>query len=101
MDLVYRGEVPVFEKYDEFLPEELVKKGLAYGILGIEEMKMRIAAGSAVNPFPCHVCKVLKAKVLIIMSLTFLHQLPILHSVQVGKMPVGNKLLFKPCYIYL
>ncbi len=42
MDLVYRGEVPVFEKYDEFLPEELVKKGFAYGILGIEEMKMRI-----------------------------------------------------------
>ena len=42
MDLVYRGEVPVFEKYDEFLPEELVKKGFAYGILGIEQMKMRI-----------------------------------------------------------
>ncbi len=42
MDLIYKGEVPLFEKYDEFLPEELVKKGFAYGILGIDEMKMRI-----------------------------------------------------------
>ena len=42
MDLVYPGEVPVFEKYDEFLPEVLVKKGFAYGILGISEMKERI-----------------------------------------------------------
>jgi ATP-dependent Lhr-like helicase len=42
MDLVYPGEVPLFEKYDEFLPEELVKKGFAHGILGIDEMKVRI-----------------------------------------------------------
>ncbi len=42
MELIYKNEVPLFEKYDEFLPEELVKKGFAYGILGIEEMKMRI-----------------------------------------------------------
>lgn len=42
MELVYPGEVPMFEKYDEFLPEELVKKGFAYGILGIDEMKARI-----------------------------------------------------------
>ena len=42
MELVYQGEVPLFEKYDEFLPEELVRKGFAYGILGIEEMKTRI-----------------------------------------------------------
>ena len=39
LDLVYKGEVPVFEKYDEYLPAELVKKGFAYGILGIDEMK--------------------------------------------------------------
>jgi len=26
MELIYKGEVPLFEKYDEFLPEELVKK---------------------------------------------------------------------------
>jgi len=42
MELIYKGEVPLFEKYDEFLPEELVKKGFAYGILGIDEMKNRI-----------------------------------------------------------
>jgi ATP-dependent Lhr-like helicase len=42
MELIYKGEIPLFEKYDEFLPEELVKKGFAYGILGIEEMKQRI-----------------------------------------------------------
>ena len=42
MDLVYNGEVPIFEKYDEFLPVDLVKKGFAYGILGIDEMKKRI-----------------------------------------------------------
>ena len=42
MDLIYKGEVPLFEKYDEFLPEELVKKGFAHGILGLEEMKARI-----------------------------------------------------------
>lgn len=42
LDLVYAGEVPLFEKYDEFLPIELVKKGFAYGILGIDEMKKRV-----------------------------------------------------------
>ena len=43
MELVYPGEVPIFEKYDEYLPEYLVKKGFAYGILGIDEMKTRIS----------------------------------------------------------
>ena len=42
LDLVYAGEIPLFEKYDEFLPTELVKKGFAYGILGIDEMKNRV-----------------------------------------------------------
>lgn len=42
LDLVYAGEVPLFEKYDEFLPVELVKKGFAYGILDIDEMKKRV-----------------------------------------------------------
>ena len=46
MELIYPGETPLFEKYDEFLPEVLVKKGFAYGILGIEEMKMRIRSWS-------------------------------------------------------
>lgn len=42
LELVYPGEVPLFEKYDEFVPPELIKKGFAYGILGIDEMKERI-----------------------------------------------------------
>jgi len=41
-DLVYPGEVPLFEKYDEFVPPELVRKGFAYGILDINGMKQRI-----------------------------------------------------------
>ncbi len=40
--LVYPKEVPLFEKYDAFLPVELVKKGFAYGVLGIDEMLTRI-----------------------------------------------------------
>ena len=42
MELVYDKEVPLFEKYDEFVPPELIRKGFAYGILGITEMKERI-----------------------------------------------------------
>ncbi len=41
-ELVYPGEVPVFEKYDEYVPEELVRKGFAYGVLGVEEMTRRV-----------------------------------------------------------
>ena len=42
LEFVYQGEVPLFEKYDEFVPPELVKKGFAYGILDICGMKERI-----------------------------------------------------------
>ena len=42
LELVYPKEVPVFEKYDEFVPEELVRKGFAYGILDIEGMRQRV-----------------------------------------------------------
>jgi len=47
MELIYKGEIPLFEKYDDFLPDELVKKGFACGILGIDEMKARIRSWSA------------------------------------------------------
>ncbi len=43
MELLYPNEEPLFEKYDEFLPVELVRKGFAYGILDIEGMLVRIA----------------------------------------------------------
>ncbi len=42
MELIHPNEIPLFDKYDEFLPEELVKKGFAYGILARDEMKARI-----------------------------------------------------------
>lgn len=42
MELLYPKEVPLFEKYDPFLPVELIQKGFAYGILGIEEMLARV-----------------------------------------------------------
>ncbi|MBR0161320.1 MAG: DEAD/DEAH box helicase [Oscillospiraceae bacterium] len=43
MQLVYPKEVPVFEKYDEFVPAELVQKGFACGVLDIDGMKRRVA----------------------------------------------------------
>ena len=42
MSLVYPGELPLFEKYDEFIPPELVKKGFAYGVLDIDGLRSRI-----------------------------------------------------------
>lgn len=42
LELVYPGEVPLFEKYDEYVPAELVRKGFAYGILDIKTMKQRV-----------------------------------------------------------
>ncbi len=42
MALVYPKEVPLFEKYDEYVPPELIRKGFAYGILDIEGMKARV-----------------------------------------------------------
>ena len=42
MELVYPKEVPVFEKYDEYVPEELVRKGFAMGVLDVEGMKKRV-----------------------------------------------------------
>ena len=46
MELVYPKEVPVFEKYDEYLPAELVRKGFALGVLDIEGMKQRVLGWS-------------------------------------------------------
>ena len=43
LDLVYPNELPLFDKYDEFLPPELVRKGFAYGVLDIEEVRDTVA----------------------------------------------------------
>lgn len=42
MSYLYPDEVPLFEKYDEALPAELVRKGFACGVLGIDEMRARV-----------------------------------------------------------
>lgn len=42
MELLYKNEVPVFEKYDEFVPDVLVRKGFAYGVLDVEGMLSRV-----------------------------------------------------------
>lgn len=39
MELVYPSELPLFDKYDEYLPEELVKKGFALGVLDLEGLR--------------------------------------------------------------
>lgn len=42
MDLLYPNEHPVFEKYDQYLPANLVRKGFAYGTLNVDEMLDRV-----------------------------------------------------------
>ncbi len=42
LELVYPEEVPVFEKYDEYVPGELVRKGFARGVLDVDGMKKRV-----------------------------------------------------------
>ena len=42
IELMYPAEVPYFDKYDEFLPESLVRKGFAEGVLDIEGMRGRV-----------------------------------------------------------
>ncbi|WP_201346620.1 helicase-related protein, partial [Lactobacillus nasalidis] len=39
LDLLYPKEVPVFDKYDEYLPDDLVRKEFAYGVLDLAEMR--------------------------------------------------------------
>ena len=45
IDLVYPGEVPYFDKYDEYVPESLVRKGFAEGVLDIAGMRARVTGG--------------------------------------------------------
>ena len=39
LELVYPKELPLFDKYDEYLPEELVRRGFAYGVLDLAGLK--------------------------------------------------------------
>ena len=52
LELLYPKEVPVFDKYDEYLPDALVRKEFAQSILDIDEMKKcvaRMSDGQHVN----------------------------------------------------
>lgn len=42
LELVYPKELPLFDKYDEYLPEALVKKGFACGVLDLDGLRETI-----------------------------------------------------------
>ena len=42
-ELLYPAEIPYFEKYDELVPESLIRKGFAEGVLDVAGMKERVA----------------------------------------------------------
>ena len=42
MELLYPNEVPIFDKYDDILSAQLVRKGFALGVLDVEEMRSRV-----------------------------------------------------------
>lgn len=46
-ELLYPEENPVFEKYDEYVPESLVRKGFALGVLDVEGMRRRVLGWNA------------------------------------------------------
>lgn len=39
MELIYPKELPLFDKYDEYLPPELVVRGFAYGVLDLDNVR--------------------------------------------------------------
>lgn len=39
MELLYPNEIPYFDKYDEFVPDELIRKCFAYDVLDVQEMR--------------------------------------------------------------
>lgn len=49
LDLLYPGEVPLFEKYDHLLPPALVRKGFAYGVLDIDGACERVREWDAAH----------------------------------------------------
>ena len=47
LELVCPGELPLFDKYDEYLPEKLVKKGFAYGVLDLGGLRETVLSWEA------------------------------------------------------
>lgn len=50
MELLYPKEVPLFDKYDEYLPEELIRKGFANGVLDLDGLRQRIESWRHLDP---------------------------------------------------
>ena len=42
MELIYPKELPLFDKYDEYLPEALLRKGFALGVLDLDGMRRAV-----------------------------------------------------------
>ena len=42
--LIYPKEVPLFDKYDEYVPEELIRKGFAEGVLDIDTLRKQASS---------------------------------------------------------
>ena len=42
LTLMYPDEIPDFNKYDRFLPPQLVRKGFACGVLDLDGMQARV-----------------------------------------------------------
>ncbi len=47
LELVYPKELPLFDKYDEYLPEALVRKGFAYGVLDLDGLREAVLSWEA------------------------------------------------------
>ena len=47
LELVYPKELPLFDKYDEFLPESLVRKGFALGVLDLDGLRETVLGWGA------------------------------------------------------
>lgn len=47
LELVYPKELPLFDKYDEYLPAELVRKGFAYGVLDLDGLRETVLSWGA------------------------------------------------------
>lgn len=54
MELLFEKETPVFEKYDEFLPDTLVRKGFVLGVLDVDGMIRRIRSDKNTTAIDCN-----------------------------------------------
>ena len=58
MELIYPKELPLFDKYDEYLPEELVRKGFACGVLDLEGLREAVLSWETTNSQAANCCSV-------------------------------------------